>query len=175
MEAPLEMPALDLTGVAPYGLKKDGTPAKKRGRQTGWKKKDSDSSLDPEAQSMLDGLTEEITSPEQLADLLAATFAIPGALVDESFDLTDSSGRPNQRCIIAAKRMFPLCKKYGTASIAKWFPEILAVWGLIELVKPAVGPTIEIIAGVRQPLINRPMAIESLLPVTAASDTLPVA
>ncbi len=29
--------ALDATGQAPYGYKKDGTPAKRRGRQPGWR------------------------------------------------------------------------------------------------------------------------------------------
>lgn len=181
-EAVLSVPALnlsgelDLSGATPADnnyarnpdgspkLKKDGSPALKRGRKAGSPFKKSSSptgavssllGVDEEARDLVNGLVEDVATPQELAQLLAATFAIPGALVDESFNLTDEHGEPNKRCQIAARRLFPLCKKYGTASLAKWMPEILAVWGVIELAKPAVGPTLEIIAGTRAPLIYR--------------------
>lgn len=172
-ESVLSMPALDLSGGAAVTasddgfsrnadgslrLKKDGTPAKKRGRAKGYSATEAVNNLlgaDDEAKGLAEGLVAEVASPEELASLLAATFALPAALVDESFDLTDASGEPNRRCKIAAKRLFPICKKYGTAGLVKWLPEIIAVWGIIELAKPSVGPVLEIAAGVRQPLIFR--------------------
>lgn len=160
-ESPLSLAPIDLSKVetndAPFGRNKDGSPARKRGRPAGWKKPTQSDLLnsDPEARELVESLVKEVASADELADLLAATFAVPAALVDESFDLTDKDGNPNQRCKIAAKRLYPAVKKYGTASFAKWMPEILAVWGIIELAKPAVGPVMEIVAGVRQPLMFR--------------------
>lgn len=127
---------------------------------------------DDEARAVVKELTEEITSPEQLADVLCATFAIPGVLVDESFNLEGPDGKPSKRCMIAARRLYPCVKKYGTQNLAKWLPEILAVWGIIELAKPCVGPVIEIAAGVRQPLMFRAPELPEKSAAVASPDSV---
>jgi hypothetical protein len=110
---------------------------------------------DPEAQALAEELTRELASPDELADALAGLLAIPGALVHESYNLSGPDGKPNARCRLAARRMFPLVRRYGSASIARWLPEIMFAWGLVELLRPCVMPTIAIATGAMPPLIFR--------------------
>jgi hypothetical protein len=116
---------------------------------------------DPEAAALVETLRsadKPLGSPEELADLLCLLFAIPGALVDESFELSGPDGRPLPHVRVAAARMYPLLSRFPLGDLAVHLPKLLFAWGLVTLLKPCAKPVADIALGRRQFRIQRTIA-----------------
>lgn len=129
---------------------------------------------DPIGGPLVERFTRPVTNELELAELLADLFAVPEMLLDESYGLAypptlpdgetphPKAGKPNPRALLAARRLFPLCRKYDLLDkLPLYIPEMLAVAGVVGLLKPCVKPTWEIITGKRDPLIWRGMASDT--------------
>jgi|SRR6267142_319274 len=93
-------------------------------------------------------------SAEDVKGLIVITMTTLAMTVDESFSVVDVRGNLLPHAQAAIHEMTPFLQKYAS-SLARMSPYIGFGMGCFALIAPALGPTTEIIAGVRKPRIMR--------------------
>jgi len=97
----------------------------------------------------------QVITQEQLESTVIGLMQTMGALFDESFEVLDpQTGVQDPRVSVASAQMLPWAQKYGGTLLAS-APWLGLAAGCMMLLGPGLGPTIEMVSGVRKPRILR--------------------
>jgi hypothetical protein len=91
---------------------------------------------------------------EEVKALVTGVMSGLAFLLDEAYSVVDEKGKILPHVETACMQMLPWAQQYGEAFV-RTLPWLGLIGGLTMLVAPALEPTIEIIAGVRNPRILR--------------------
>jgi hypothetical protein len=96
----------------------------------------------------------QVVTQEHVQALVVGTMSGLAFLLDESYAVVDKEGQILPHVHTACAQMLPWAQQYGETFV-RTLPWLGLIGGLTMLIAPALEPTIEIIAGVRNPRILR--------------------